>query len=364
MGKKRIVEAKIKKITVEDTVKEVNKTLVNPLIFSYILVIGLQAHSSEKKKNALAPILGNPRFVGEGSKLMFVHQALRRMNLNKVTIKFEVLLCNSSIRLHEYTQAQTASIKKAVKSYDGTLTEVKTAQEIINYINTGDKTKKDNISSIRKSKPIKQLLFYSHGLPGELALGMPPAGNTTDLSIEEKEVKKLNREAFAPDAGIYSFACRTGLGNPEVDDSVYINPGGSTADPANRYNLLSSESLAQKLADQTGAVVFAYLCRSDYSETLFTNDELCFSDHMKVKKGELSSVSKLCGNTYKYLLDKTYTLTKEENERWKKWREIESNLQYIDGAWFDPDGARNPVKGGITPAGTPRDMKTYKPRKK
>lgn len=32
----------------------------------------------------------------------------------------------------------------------------------------------------------------------------------------------------------------------------------------------------------------------------------------------------------------------------------------IGKAWFDPLGAKYPVKGGETPLGLPRDMKTFK----
>jgi hypothetical protein len=128
--------------------------------------------------------------------------------------------------------------------------------------------------------------------------------------------------------------------------------------------LLSSESLAQKLANQTGATVFAYLCRSDYAETLFTNDELCFKDHYEARKNKKTKIeNEQCNDKYNHLLNQNYEFSEAEEKRKQEWEAIESNMEKIDGAWFDPDGARHPVQGGNTPIGTPNDMKTYKPQK-
>ncbi|TWP30850.1 hypothetical protein ETU08_02280 [Apibacter muscae] len=358
MGENKILKATITKATIGSKSKPLNEHLGNTNLYSYIIVIGLQAHAGDWKKNAVAPFYGG--YVGEGSKLMFVHQALRRMKLNNGDIKYEVLLCNSIVPTHYYSKNQVTKITEAVRGYGGILIEVKNADEIINYINKGDIKKS---STKKRNNFIKQLIFYSHGLVGELALGMPPLGNSTSLSIKEEEVNKMNKIAFSSACNIYSFACRTGLGNHKVDKSVYINPKGNKKDPNNKYNLLSSESLAQKLADKTGATVFAYLCRSDYAETLFTKDELCFKDYYQAREKKKTRVENArCGDTYKHLLNQNYKLTEAEKARIKEWKEIESNMIMIDKAWFDPDGARHPVKGGTTPEGTPNDMKTYKPK--
>ena len=321
--------------------------------FSYIVVVGTQDHSSNTARNLL---LQN---VGEGSKLMFVHQALRRMRLNKGAINFEFLLCKRG-----YSPKQREAIKNAVENnFSGKYIEVSSAKQIINYINTGDKTNSSNTSEGRKKKKIQQLLFYSHGVVGEISLGLAPAGiDITEYSFEKEQAEELNKDAFAFGANIYLFSCRAGIGNPDIDKSIYKNPNGSKTDPNNRYNILSQESIAQKIANSTKATVFAYLRRTDYIETLFTTDELCFSDYMKMRKGDRGIKPRGSCNRYSYLLDKSKPLTNHDSNRWSDWSVIESNLQKIDGAWFDPDGARHNVKAAPSPEGVPATMMTFTPK--
>jgi len=309
---------------------------------SYIIVIGTQSHSSSQARNLLL------QDVGPGSKLMFVHQGIRRMRLNP-DIKFEYLLC-----VRDYSSAQRKAIKEAVENkFKGKYVEVSSAQDVINYINNG---------SDRNLRPIKQLIFYSHGVVGEISLGLAPAGiDITAYSFEKEEAAKLKKESFSDDANIYLFSCRSGIGNSNISRSIYIDPNGSKTDVNNRYNVLSTESIAQKLANSTKATVHAYLRRTDYEETLFTTDELCFSDYMKIREGNNSIKPSNKCSRYSYLLDKNYKLTSAETKRWEDWKVIESNMKKIDDAWFDPDGARNNVKAAPSPEGVPDDMKTFKP---
>lgn len=366
---KPTIKAIIKKVSINGTEKEIDAPLHNTQYHTYIVVVGTQDYSSDTTRNLATPfkpildkipITEGKSSVGKGSKLMFVHQGLRRLNLNR-DIKYDFLLCSRG-----YTSKQINAIKEAVENtYKGKFVLVTSAKQIINYINTADVNKSNGISGERYNSTIKQLLFYSHGVVGEISLGLAPAGvDITEYSFEEKQVKQLREEAFTHNAHIYSFCCRTGLGNSKVDKPVYINPKESKTDPKNRYNLLSSESLAQKLANQTKSTVFAYLCRSDYEDTLFTKDELCFYDHYKAhEKGKTSIENKSCGDTYKHMLAPNYKLTEEEIKRKKEWNDIIKNQNNnLDLAIFDPDGARHPVKGGTTPEGTPSDMKTFKPQ--
>ncbi|WP_443938170.1 hypothetical protein [Pedobacter sp. MW01-1-1] len=309
---------------------------------SYIIVIGTQSHSSSQARNWLL------QDVGPGSKLMFVHQGLRRMRLNP-HIKFEYLLC-----IRDYSSAQRNAIKEAVENkFKGKYVEVSSAQDVINYINN---------DTNRNLRPIKQLIFYSHGVVGEISLGLAPAGmDITAYSFEKEEVAKLKKESFSDEANIYLFSCRSGIGNSNISRTIYINPKGSKTDANNRYNILSTESIAQKFANSTKATVHAYLRRTDYEETLFTTDELCFSDYMKIRQGNNSIKPSNKCSRYSYLLDKKYKLNSAETKRWEDWKAIESNMKNIDDAWFDPDGARNNVKAAPSPEGVPGDMKTFKP---
>ena len=63
------------------------------------------------------------------------------------------------------------------------------------------------------------------------------------------------------------------------------------------------------------------------------------------------------------MLNQNYELTNFEKNRWREWQQIEFNMQKIDGAWFDPDGARHNVEAAPSPEGVPNDMKTFRPQK-
>lgn len=340
-------EDDISKLTVYAFFKKPNENAcvkVDVKTQSYIIVVGTQNHSSSMARNFLL------QDVGPGSKLMFVHQGLRRMRLNQ-NIKFDFLLCTAG-----YTVNQKNAIKEAVENkFKGKYVEVSSAKEIIKYINEGGEKS-------RKISPIKQLIIYSHGVVGEISLGLAPAGvDVTEYSFEKEEASRLKKDSFAPEANIYLFSCRSGIGNENIDRSIYINRKGSKTDPNNRYNIISSESIAQKIANSTKSLVHAYLRRTDYEETLFTTDELCFSDYMKIRNGNINIKPSNKCNKYSYLLDKKYKLTPAETKRWEEWKAIESNMKNIDDAWFDPDGARNNVKAAPSPEGVPADMKTFKP---
>lgn len=321
---------------------------------SYIVVVGTQNYSSSTARNLLL------RGVGEGSKLMFVHQALRRMRLNRGAIKFDFLLCTTG-----YSSKQRSAIKEAVENnFSGKYVEVSSANEIINYINTADKSNSGSISDERKNKKIQQLLFYSHGVVGEISLGLAPAGiDITPYSFEKEQAEKLNHEAFSSGGSIYLYSCRSGIGNTSIDKTIYIDPDGNRADPNNRHNILSSESIAQKISNSSKVKVYAFLRRTDYEKTLFTTDELCFSDYMKARAKKQASVNNArCGDNYSHLLDQDTPLTTQEQQRWREWYAIESNMEKIDNAWFDPDGARHNVGAAPSPEGVPDDMKTFNPQ--
>ena len=339
-------------------------------LLQHIIIIGTQNHRGD---TALSNPVSWVRDVGPGSKLMFALQAIRRLKMNK-DIKFSVLMCEDG-----YKPSHMKAVKDAVMNlYRGEFYEVRSAQQIINYINTGDKNNSGKVSEERKKNKVKQLFFYSHGVVGEIALGMGLMGDNSDYVFGEEEVLKLNKEAFNSDSHIYSFACRTGLGNPDIDKSIYrrqISKSTSIGTTSMgiplthdefemvQMPLYSAQSIAQKISNQTNAIVYAYLRRSDYEETLFTKDELCFSDYMKIKEGDknIKPNKERCGSKYDYLLANNYKLTEIEIKRWDEWKSIESNMQKIDDAFFDPDGARHNVKAAPSPVGVPAEMQTFKP---
>lgn len=46
-------------------------------------------------------------------------------------------------------------------------------------------------------------------------------GDNFDYVFGEEEVLKLNKEVFNSDLYIYSFVCRIGLGNFDIDKLIY-----------------------------------------------------------------------------------------------------------------------------------------------
>ena len=321
----------------------------------YIIAVGGQSRGSDGRRSLAGHL------VGPASKLMFVHQALRQMNLNR-NVKFTFLVCSSDNGLNgaktlEYTKGQLKEMRNAVENlHKGTFIKVNGAEQIINYINTGDINNSGNITPARKNKPIKQLSFYSHGFAGEISSGLDRAGfDRTEFSFEESEVKKLNPEAFDAEARIYVFARLAGPGNPETDKSMRVNEKKDGKYPNNGYDLLSAHGLAQKMADQTKATAYAYPKGAWYGDTLFTSDEYDLLDacdaYYNREKPERTQAK------YSYVVKNGPD--PEDDKKYGELKAIRINLKKIDGALFLPQGARHPVREADTPQGLPDDTKTY-----
>lgn len=359
----------IKKATINGKDKEFNdKILNNDIGKEYIIIIGAQMYKSD---SSIVKIIRNliVNDAGANSKFMFVHQALRRVKLNEeFCFNWTILLYKKGYSTNQINKAKEAFQKFA---HYCNFIEINNYQQAINYINTKDINKKNDSEKLREKTPIERLFFYCHGFVGVLSMGLSNRSSKDEnLDWDEKVVDELNSKSFSPTAKIYSFACRTGLGNPKIDKSIYekVLVGNNFKGPGifpqyepvyveKPMHLMSAKSLAQKIANKTSAIVYAYLCRSDYADTLNTTDELDFMDYFEA--GERNEKPTRKNKNYDYLLNKENRKV-EDVERHKKLVEIKDSRINIDGGVFDPEGARYPVKGGQTPIGTPKDMKTYK----
>jgi hypothetical protein len=184
--------------------------------------------------------------------------------------------------------------------------------------------------------------------------------------VTHRVVKEMNPDAFAKDAAIYCWACRTGLGNPEIDTTIEytetVSDGWFSSHKVTKHRpLLSANSLAQTFANVTGATVYAYLCRSDYEDTLNKPDELDFMDAYEA--GTKGKERQRPEKKYDYLLS-AINITDADIQRYDELQKDFSRRKKIGKVWFDPQGAKYPVKGGDTPKGLPQDMKTFKKLKK
>ena len=237
-----------------------------------------------------------------GNKLMFVNQAMRQLKYYK---KNENSESRSLILFTEgYTVKQLERIKQVAKDkYGAEVIEVKTSEELINYINTKSIGSKDPISLGRSKDKITNVDMFAHGKVGEIRFGYETQIDK-QATFNSNSLDKINSMSFSKDATISSYACRTGIGR---EGEFFLATSGV------------ENSLAQKIADKVGVKVNAYAKRTDYSATLGT-----FVDRLYGKNTEIGK-------------------------------------EIIDGADFRPEGAIHGVRGGSSPKGdgVPINMKTY-----
>jgi len=264
-------------------VKLVSKNIVS----ENIVIIGTQQHSSSFWRNILPW-----KDVGPNSKFMFVHQAIRTVRLGKMH-KWCILLCDEG-----YTEGQQDIIKQTFYSIQSNNKErvvidfqtTSSPQGIVNYINNA-KERKHKIDSI---------IFFSHGVVKKI---LPWMKKITDGdAFDDGVVKGISPSVFYHDAQIFSYACRTGLGNPDIDTDRYKYYVDDTGIIKEELPLKKEESLAQKMANASHAIVHAFLRRTDYSNTLFTSDEYDFLDACDAS--QMHKKAKRQPNRYKHIIEK------------------------------------------------------------
>lgn len=137
---------------------------------------------------------------------------------------------------------------------------INSTQELIDYINKGDKT------IDRNNLKIEAIKIFSHGLPSILDFGLDGKNEKTQQFTFE-DVKKISQDVFLPNAEIYSYACRTG------------NLDGKT-----------EGSLAQVISNHLNVTTYAYLRRSNYTSTwLDGNDKNYTKDYITIDDENVSN---------------------------------------------------------------------------
>lgn len=363
MGQTARFEIKNVKLNDKDHEQE-DKVLTCRYVLENVHVVATQQHNSDFWKGATKDVFGDA--VGENSKFMFAHQSLRRVLLNPA-LTHTILLCQQG-----YTEKQKKVLIDRFLELKCNVWQIDSAQHVVNYINTKDPNDDGSLKAVRLIEKVERLLIYSHGIVSKICLGMGQFSEGDDkLKFDKDIAKKLNPLAFAVGAKVYSFACRTGLGNPEINKSIYktqirrSTPIGVTSMGVpisqDEYGtiqmpLYSAQSLAQAIANSGKVTTLAYLCRSDYEDTLNTPDELDFMDAYR------AGVYKETRERKNYDTLANYgEPTDIEIERYKILNDRFKSRVIVDKMRFDPQGALHPVKGGTTPVGLPQDMKTYKP---
>lgn len=366
----------IKKASLNGKEKEfTDKILNNDIGKEYIIIIAPQNYN-----HSFAGYLKAGLDAGPNGKFMFVHQALRRVRLNQeFCFSWTILMYTDGYTSKQRNETKAAFLKLATEC---NFVEIESYQEVVNYINSKDKKQANDNKKLREKMLIERMFIYCHGFVGKLAMGLSNVKQNNDtLDWDENVVAKLKQRSFSKTAKIYSFSCRTGLGNTELGEdrniykSVYKgteHSGHSSSVGIPVYHkvyanvivgqkpLLGEKSLAQKFANTTSAITYAYCSRSDYEDTLNTPDELDFMDYFEA--GEKGKKPKRNNKSYEYLLNKK-KWKESDVKRHKELIAIKNKRDNFDGGIFDWNGARYPVKGGNTPVGVPNDMKTYTKQK-
>ena len=319
------------------------------IINENIVIIGTQQHSSTMWRNILPGV-----DVGSNSKFMFVHQAIRTVRLG-ILHKWCILLCNEG-----YSSAQQWAIRQAfdeIKSNDHKkvvidFQTISSPQDIISYINEAKK---------RKHK-IGSIYFYSHGVVKKI---LPWMKGFRERDVFDEEVAKdIHPDSFTNNAKIYSYACRTGLGNPKIDqdrNKYYVYYTGMWSKISiEPMPLKLEESLAQKMANASHALVYAFLRRTDYSNTLFTSDEYDFLDACDASR--MHKKAKRQPNRYKHIIEKK-RLTLAEFDRFNRLNTIRNSQLPIDGGIFRKTGALHSVSAAETPKHTSPSMFVFRLQK-
>jgi RHS repeat-associated protein len=231
-----------------------------------------------------------------GNKLMFANQgirSLRRWSLLQSDESRSMVLFTG-----DYTEKQISKIESSVEKYGGNLIKVDSADEMINYVNSKS-SENGQLSDARKNDLITDMEIFSHGEVGSIGFGYRTE-QASAYELNDRNVTKFNSGAFdGTNSTITSYACRTALGNNSYHS--YTNPMP-----------MWTSSIAQSISDATGATVYAYGRRTNYSYTL--------------------------GNPF---------------ER----RVNPPNIHMIDGAAFTPNGAVRGVVSGYSPVVFPGKIK-------
>lgn len=291
-----------------------------------IIIIGTQQHRGGNlftSQFISGGIFGND--VSQYNKMMFVHQAIREVRLNN-SKKWTILLCSGGYSFNQMKKIKAAFYDKfEMKDSVNDIIEIgdNDIDTIINYINFADIKKNTEIKK-REYIKISHLSIYSHGLPDGIYFWMDDVF-PYQKAFDMVEIQKLKESAFSENSEIYCYSCRTGVGRNGED----FTKKGSNPDIGN--------SIAQIIANATGARVYAYQTRTSYEDTLVKPEY-----RKAIESNEKSKEMQDKIQNYDLLYDIWMT------EKYK-----------VDGAVFYQKGAFNPVKSDSTPKGLTKGMCSY-----
>lgn len=264
-------------------------------------------------------VAGSQHDNSAGNKMMFIGQAVRQLRLFKE--QYPARPRTLVIFTPDYTEPMLNAARQSAELYSADFKALSSAQELIDYINSG---------LDRSKHPIAQLDLFSHGIPLSIAFGHH-LDDEAGMSLNMDNLHLLAAEAFEANARLTSYACRTGMGNPqdeEIENAIQLDPQ-------------PQRSLAQKLADHLGIPVRAFMTRSDYKETWGSFMDRRYAD--------------ICDITARKLPNETWC------DEWTNVIDDRSDQTDKVSVVYQTEGALNPVISGTTPYGPARGLSEFKP---
>lgn len=265
-------------------------------------------------------VAGSQHDNSAGNKMMFIGQAVRQLRMFKE--QYPARPRTLMVFTPYYSEAMLEAARESAVLYTADFKPLDTAQALIDYINTG----RD-----RSKHPVAQLDLFSHGVPLSIAFGHH-LENEAGMSLGVDNFQLIAASAFAPTARLTSYACRTGMGNPQdmdIENAVQLNPQPKL-------------SLAQKLADHLKISVGAFITRSDYKETWGS-----FMDRRYAETCDITS-KKLPGDAWCH--------------EWSDVMDDRFEQKNKTSVTYQIEGALNAVISGTTPHGPTRGLIEFKPQ--
>lgn len=298
-----------------------------------------------------------------GNKMRFINQGIRQLRKypeGKPDFSVQRVFL---IFIDDYERPLLNEVKKIVEGrYGAQYREYDNISQMVDFI----------LSRQRRGREIRQLDFFSHGVVGSIELGYE-LDKRDSYRLRDAQARMLVPEAFAYDAKIFSYACRTGLG-------VYVNFELGEGEDA-QYE----RSLAQVLANAAGTEVRAYPRRSNYDQTYGNAQDRAQQGEAQRKVAaderaerayqvRLSSYRRRLTEYRKEKNDPAADLPSEsvprppapsasEHER-RLALHANSRKRYEDtlGYPLDAEGALRDVRSGDTPRGLPDGLRSYLPQ--
>lgn len=297
-----------------------------------------------------------------GNKMRFINQGIRQLRKypeGKPDFSVQRVFL---IFVDDYERKLLDEVKKIVEGrYRAQYREYDNISQMVDFILTRQ----------RRGREIRQLDFFSHGVVGSIELGYE-LDKRDSYRLRDAQARMLVPEAFAYDAKIFSYACRTGLG---IDANLSV---GENEDP--QYE----RSLAQILANAAGIEVLAYPRRSNYDQTYGNAQDRARQDAAQKKvaaderavrayQARLKDYQKRLAEYRTAQKDPAVRLPNEseplppaptasDDER-DLSRHTNSRMAYETtiGYPLDAEGALRDVRAGDTPKGLPDGLRSYRP---